>query len=153
MNRSTTRDFFVGLFVLIGLAAVAYLSFTLGGLSFGQQGGLTVYAAFDQIGGLKPRAPVVIAGVKVGQVAAIELDKSYRARARLELESDLKLPSDTIASIMTSGLLGDQYVGLQLGGDDRILKSGDELSFTESAIVLERLIGQLVHSTNVEKKE
>jgi len=153
MKRSPTRDFAVGLFVLAGLAAIAYLSFTLGGFSFGTRSGITLYASFDQIGGLKPRAPVVVSGVKVGQVKAITLDKSYRARAELHLEEGLQLPADSSASIMTSGLLGDQYISLQLGGDDRILQSGDEISFTESAVILERLIGQIVHQTNVEKKE
>lgn len=153
MTRSATRDFVVGLFVLAGLAAIAYLSMSVGGLTLSDNGGLRLFANFDQIGGLKPRAPVVVAGVKVGQVESITLNEDYRARVDLDLRKDLQLPADTSASIMTSGLLGDQYIGLQLGGDDRILKSGDELSMTESAVILERLIGQLIHSSDVEKKE
>jgi len=153
MQPSAGRDFIVGLFVLVGLAAIAYLSFSVGGLSLNSSGGLTLYAAFDQIGGLKPRAPVVIAGVKVGQVKSIELDKNFRARARLDLDRHLEVPTDTTASIMTSGLLGDQYVSLQLGGETAYLKSGEDIEFTESAVILERLIGQFIHSTNVQKSE
>ena len=153
MRRSPGRDFVVGLFVLAGLSAIAYLSFNIGGLSFGRAGGLTLYAEFDQIGGLKTRAPVVVSGVKVGQVESIQLDKNYRARVRLDLDQHLQLPVDTTASILTSGLLGDQYVSLQVGGDEQNLKSGDRIGFTESAVILERLIGQFIHSTNVEKSE
>src|SRR5262249_9212877 len=147
------RDFIVGLFVLAGLAALTYLSMSVGGLSFNRDGGLLVYAPFDQIGGLKPRAPVVIAGVRVGQLQSIVLNDDFRARVALDLKTDLKLPVDTSASIMTSGLLGDQYIALELGGDDKILKSGDQISITESAVILERLIGKLIHNTDVKKEE
>jgi len=153
MSRSPTRDLLVGLFVLAGLGAIAYLSFSIGGLSYGGPGGLTVYASFDQIGGLKPRAPVVISGVKVGQVESIALDGSFRARARLDLDAHLKIPTDTTASIMTSGILGDRYVSLQLGGEEQYLKDGGEITFTESAVILERLIGKLIHNTDIEKKD
>jgi phospholipid/cholesterol/gamma-HCH transport system substrate-binding protein len=153
MSRSPVRDFVVGLFVLAGLAAMAYLSINVGGLSYSGPGGLTLYASFDQTGGLKPRAPVVISGVKVGQIATIELGRDYRARATLDLDSTLALPTDTTASIQTSGLLGDRYVALQLGGEETTLKSGDEISFTESAVILERLIGKLVHNAPSDKPE
>ena len=146
MNRSPVRDFVVGLFVLAGLGAMAYLSINVGGLSYNGPGGLTLYASFDQTGGLKPRAPVVISGVKVGQISAIDLGADYRARATLELDGTLQLPTDTTASIQTAGLLGDRYVALQVGGDDKMLASGDEITFTESAVILERLIGKLVHN-------
>jgi len=146
MSRSPVRDFVVGVFVLAGLGAIAYLSINVGGLSYNGPGGLTLYASFDQTGGLKPRAPVVISGVKVGQIANIELGKDYRARATLDLDPKLALPTDTTASIQTAGLLGDRYVALQLGAEERTLKSGDEISFTESALILERLIGKLVHN-------
>jgi len=149
MSRSPTRDFLVGLFVLAGLGAVAYLSVNVGGLSSG--GGLHLFAAFDQTGGLKPRAPVVISGVKVGQVNAITLDQNYRARVDLDLEPTLALPVDTTASIVTAGVLGDRYVSLQLGGEETTLKPGDEITFTESAVILERLIGKLIHNTDLEK--
>lgn len=146
MSRSPVRDFVVGLFVLAGLGAMAYLSINVGGLSYNGPGGLTLYASFDQTGGLKPRAPVVISGVKVGQIAKIELGKDYRARATLDLDPKLALPTDTTASIQTAGLLGDRYVALQLGGEEQMLKPGDEISFTESAVILERLIGKLMHN-------
>jgi phospholipid/cholesterol/gamma-HCH transport system substrate-binding protein len=146
MSRSPLRDFVVGLFVLAGLGAMAYLSINVGGLSYNGPGGLTLYASFDQTGGLKARAPVVISGVKVGQVAAIDLGSDYRARTTLELDRRLQLPTDTTASIQTAGLLGDRYIALQLGGEEQVLKSGEEISFTESAVILERLIGKLVHN-------
>ncbi len=148
MNRSPRRDLVVGLFVLAGLAALAYLSMNVGGLTFRNQGGLVLYASFDEIGGLKPRAPVVIAGVKVGQVVDITLDADYRARVRMDLRRDLKLPVDTSASIMTAGLLGDQYISLQIGGDDRLLENGGTITITESALSLERLIGKFIYSTD-----
>ena len=153
MTRVPTRDFLVGLFVLLGLGAIAYLSINVGGLSYGGPGGLTLYAAFDQTGGLKPRAPVVIAGVKVGQVSSIALDRNARARATLDLDKSLKIPTDTTASIVTSGLLGDRYVSLQLRGDPQSLQPGDEITFTESAVILERLIGKFIHKTDVETAE
>ena len=145
MTRSPMRDLLVGLFVLVGLGAIAYLSFSVGGLSYSGPGGFTVYASFDQTGGLKPRAPVVLSGVKVGQVKAITLDKSFRARAELDLDPSLKLPTDTMASIVTAGILGDRYVSLQLGGEEQVLKSGDALNFTESALILENLIGKFMY--------
>jgi phospholipid/cholesterol/gamma-HCH transport system substrate-binding protein len=145
MTRAPVRDFLVGCFVLAGLAAVAYLSLRIGGLTWGGPGGLTLYADFDEIGGLKPRAQVVISGVKVGQVDSIALDEDYRARVKLDLDARLRLPTDTSASIMTSGLLGDRYVSLQLGGESELLKPGDAIAMTESAVVLERLIGKLVY--------
>jgi len=144
MGRRGTRDFTVGLFVLIGLAAVAYLSFTVGGLSYTGRGGLTLYAIFDQVADLKVRAPVQISGVAVGQVKGIWLDDDYRARVQLDLDPDLELPIDSSASIITAGLLGDRYVALELGAEDQILRDGEELGFTESAMVLERLVGKFL---------
>ena len=139
------RDFLVGLFVLAGLGAGAYLSFSVGGLSYTGPGGLTLYAAFDQTGGLKSRAPVVISGVKVGQVKLITLDKNFRARVEMDLDSRLQISTDTTASIVTAGILGDRYVSLQLGGEEQILKSGESLTFTESAVILESLIGKFIY--------
>jgi phospholipid/cholesterol/gamma-HCH transport system substrate-binding protein len=153
MSRAPLRDLVVGLFVLAGLGAVAYLSLSVGGMSARGPGGLPVFADFDEIGGLKPRAQVVISGVKVGQVASIALDDSYRARVKLDLDARLKLPVDTSASIMTSGLLGDRYVSLQLGGETETLKPGDRIAMTESAVVLERLIGKLVYGGDRGKTE
>lgn len=153
MSRSPVRDLIVGLFVLAGLGAIAYLSMNVGGFSLRTRGGLLVFGAFDETGGLKARAPVVIAGVKVGQVDSITLDQNFRARVQLDLDPSLKLPIDTSASIVTAGLLGDRYVSLQLGGEEGYLKSGDEITITESAVILERMIGKLIHSTDVQKTD
>jgi phospholipid/cholesterol/gamma-HCH transport system substrate-binding protein len=153
MNRAPLRDLLVGCFVLAGLGALAYLSLNVGGLSYRGAGGLPLFAKFDEIGGLKPRAQVVISGVKVGQVKQITLDDSYRARVGIDLDGRLKLPVDTTASIMTSGLLGDRYISLQLGAEQETLEPGEEITFTESAVILERLIGKLVYSTDRGKTE
>jgi len=149
MRRSSTRDFIVGLFVLAGLAAVAYLSLGVGGVSYSGPKGLLLVAKFDEIGGLKKRAPVVISGVKVGEIADIALADDYRAKVTLTLDPKLKLPVDTTASIVTAGVLGDRYVSLQPGGDDHLLAPGDQIEFVESAVILERMLGKLIHNTDV----
>jgi len=149
MNQSANRDLAVGIFVFAALCAIAFLSFRIGGATWITSGGLTVYATFAEIGGLKNRAPVEISGVRVGEVTNITLDADYRARIDMNLDKSLQLPVDTSASIVTSGLLGDQYVALELGAEDEVLKPGDEISFTESAVILERLIGKVVHGTDV----
>ncbi|MBX3026611.1 outer membrane lipid asymmetry maintenance protein MlaD [bacterium] len=149
MRRSPVRDLIVGCFVLAGLAAIAYLSLSVGGISYTGPTGLKISADFDEIGGLKPRAPVVISGVKVGAVESIGLADDYRARVVLNLDPALKLPIDTTASIVTSGVLGDRYVSLQPGAEDQLLASGDRIEFVESAVILERMIGKLIHNTDV----
>jgi len=151
--RSPGRDLLVGIFVMLGLGAVAYLTLSVGGTSFRRGDSLSLIADFDELGGLKPRAPVVISGVKVGQVRAIDLGQDYRARVTLDLQPGLELPNDTSASIVTSGLLGDRYISLQLGGDTQVLKNGDTLTFTESAVLLERLLGKLVHNVGDGSKD
>jgi len=153
MERSATRDLLVGLFVLVGLAAVAFLSLRIGGFTLRAAPSMRLYANFDEIGGLKPRAQVVISGVKVGQVSAIALDEAYRARVKLDVDARLKLPVDTTASIMTAGLLGDRYISLQLGGEEQLLGPGDTIAMTESAVVLERILGKLVYSGDRGKDE
>jgi phospholipid/cholesterol/gamma-HCH transport system substrate-binding protein len=153
MSRSPTRDFIVGLFVLGGLIALGYLSVSIGGLRYNGPGGLTLFAKFDETGGLKARAPVVIAGVKVGQVKSIRLNDDFRARVEIDIDHNLKLPIDTTASIVTSGLLGDRYITLEVGGDPEMLKPGDEIGFTESAVILERLLGKFVHNAGVQKED
>jgi len=140
MTETSKQDALVGVFVLGGILALGYLSFSVGGLGNGPAGGLRLGAAFDELGGLKVRAPVVIAGVRVGQVEEIDLGKDYRAHVTLDVMPELELPVDTSASIMTAGILGDRYVSLQLGGEVETLANGDEISFTESAVLLERLI-------------
>jgi phospholipid/cholesterol/gamma-HCH transport system substrate-binding protein len=151
MTRAPVRDFLVGCFLLIGIAALWYLSFRVGGLGQGPGGGLTLYATFDEVGGLKTRSPVEIAGVKVGQVKAITLDKDYRARVELDLSPTLELPIDSSASIVTSGVLGDRYVQVQLGGDPQTLKNGEQIGFTESAVILERMLGKFIHNVGVDR--
>jgi phospholipid/cholesterol/gamma-HCH transport system substrate-binding protein len=148
MSRSPIRDLLVGVFVLSGLAALAYLSIQLGGAAYSGPGGLTLYASFDEIGGLAPRSPVVIGGVKVGQVKKIELapDGSFRARVTMDVDRGLKLPDDTQAAVLTQGVLGNQYVGLSPGGSDTLLHDGGEISYTQSAVVIERLIGKFIQN-------
>jgi len=148
MSRSPIRDLLVGVFVLSGLAALGYLSIQLGGATYSGPGGLTLYASFDEVGGLAPRSPVVIGGVKVGQVKKIELapDGSFRARVTMDVDRKLKLPDDTQAAVLTQGVLGNQYVGLQPGGSETILTNGGEITYTQSAVVIERLIGKVIQS-------
>jgi phospholipid/cholesterol/gamma-HCH transport system substrate-binding protein len=153
MQPSAIRDFVVGLFVLAGLGAIAYLSIQVGGLSYKGPGGLELIASFDEIGGLAARAPVAISGVKVGQVARVELDPQLRARVTLDLDPSLALPVDTTASIRTSGLLGDQFIALEPGGEEQVLKSGEEIGFTESALSIERLIGKFVNNAGLDTEE
>lgn len=145
MQASPTRDFAVGLFVLAGLGALAYLSVELGGVAYTGPGGLKLSGSFDEIGGLSVRAPVTIAGVKVGQVSSIDLDEDLRARVVLDVDASLELPVDTAAGIRTSGLLGDQFIALEPGAEDELLATGDEFEFTESALNLNKLIGAVVH--------
>ena len=147
MKASPKRDLAVGLFVLAGIGALLFLSFDVGGQVFDYTYGLSLTAHFDELGGLKPRSEVTISGVKVGQVHSIALDEDYRAAVELDLERGLKLPVDTSASIVTSGLLGDRYVLLQLGAEEELLRPGDTIGITESAVLLERLVGKLVHGS------
>ena len=145
MQANPTRDFIVGLFVVVGLAAVGVLSVQVGGLSYTGPGGLMLTGSFDEIGGLTERAPVTIAGVKVGRVQSIGLDEDLRAIVAIDVDAALELPIDTAAGIRTAGLLGDQFIALEPGAEDELLSSGDELEFTESAINLDKLIGAVVH--------
>ncbi len=146
MNRKTT-DLLVGLFVLAGLAAILFLALKAGNLAtFSFADGYAVTARFDNIGGLKARAPVKSAGVVVGRVQSIGFDpKSFRATVRLELDERYRFPKDSSASILTSGLLGEQYVGLVPGGDPDDLVADDVITMTQSAVVLENLIGQFLY--------
>lgn len=136
----------VGLFMLLGMAALLFLALKAANLaSFGEHKGYTISARFDNIGGLKPRAPVRSAGVVVGRVKSISLDaKTYQGVVRMEIDNHIKFPKDTSAKILTSGLLGDQYVGLEPGGDEKELAQGDVIRQTQSAVVLENLIGQMI---------
>ena len=136
----------VGGFVLLGMLGLVFLA--LKAANLGSLGGSDAYsltANFDNIGGLKPRAPVRAAGVTVGRVKSISLDpKSFQGVVTLDIERGYKFPKDTAAKILTAGLLGDQYVGLEPGGDDKDLAAGDTIAQTQSAVVLENLIGQFI---------
>ena len=149
MQNNSTRDLVVGLFVLVGLGAIAYLSLQVGGLELRQSDRIVLHATFDDIGGLSVRAPVRIAGVKVGQVSAIDLDDELRAEVALDVESGLGLSIDSAAAIRTAGLLGDQFISVELGAEDDVLKDGEEFTFTESAFSIDKLIGRLVHDAGV----
>jgi phospholipid/cholesterol/gamma-HCH transport system substrate-binding protein len=151
--EARARDFGVGAFLLAGIAAVAVLSISVGGATYRGPGGLEIAVTFDQIGGLKSRAPVVISGVKVGQVASIALDGDLRARVVLDVDRTLKLPTDSSATILTAGLLGDQYIELTPGGEDKFLASGDEIQLKQDAFVLERMIGRLIQNLGSSEKE
>lgn len=148
-------DLWVGLFVLLGAAALFFLAMKAGNmssLSFEQT--YPVFARFDNIGGLKPRAPVKSAGVVVGRVDQIKFDdKSFQALVTLQLQSHYKFPKDSSAKILTSGLLGEQYIGLEPGGDVNNLIAGDKIQMTQSAIVLENLISQFLFSKAADGKE
>ena len=151
MQRSTL-DLWVGLFVIAGVGALLVLAMKVGNMS-GVSGGETyaLSASFDNIGGLKPRAPVKSAGVVVGRVSGISFDNDkFNARVTMNIEKTYKFPKDTSASILTSGLLGEQYVGLEGGGDTVNLNTGDKIKQTQSAVVLEKLIGQFLYSKAAE---
>lgn len=150
MQPSATRDLIVGVFVATGLLAIAYLSLQVGGLSYAGPGGFKLIATFDEIGGLRPRAPVAIAGVTVGRVEKIELDKILRAKVTLDVDPTLELPVDTRAAVRTSGVLGDQFIALEPGGEEDLLTSGEPIQFTDPALSLERLIGNFVQDSGIE---
>ncbi len=153
MQSNATRDLVVGLFVLAGLSALAYLSLQVGGIERNSQGGLELSAEFTEVGGLTARAPVVISGVKVGKVKRIELTPELRAKVVLDVDAKYPLPIDTSAAIRTAGLLGDQYVALEPGAEEELLANGGEISFTESALSIERLVGDFVHGSDIGGKE
>jgi len=147
MKRSII-DLWVGIFVAIGLASVTFLALKVANLTpQSDSNSYTLIAEFDNIGGLKVKAPVKSSGVVVGRVSNIELDtKRYVARATLTLDGQYHFSRDTSAEILTAGLLGEQYVGLVQGGEEENLKPGDRLQLTSSALVLEQLIGKFMTS-------
>ncbi len=146
MNRKTL-ELWVGLFVAAGLLAIAMLAFKVGNLATADVlNAYVVKARFDNVGGLKVKSPVTMAGVRVGRVSGISFDNGrYQAVVTMAIDGRYqKIPADSSASILTSGLLGEQYVGIEPGGDERFLKDGDELMITQSALVLEKMIGQFL---------
>jgi phospholipid/cholesterol/gamma-HCH transport system substrate-binding protein len=145
-------DLWVGLFAVAGIGAMLFLSLKVANLaSFTNADSYQIKAKFDNIGGLKVRAPVKSAGVVVGRVGEIRFDnESFEAVVTLNLDSRYQFPKDSSAKILTSGLLGEQYIGLSPGGDSVNLKSGDSLKLTQSAVVLENLISQFLYSKAAE---
>src|SRR6478672_11614857 len=154
MHRKSV-DVWVGLFVLLGLAALLFLALKAGNMStisFSKTYAVT--GKFDNIGGLKPQAPVKSAGVVVGRVGAISFDdKTYQALVRLDMQTNYKFPKDSSLKILTAGLLGEQYIGIEPGGDTNNLADGDRINRTQSATVLEDLINQFIYSKAADGKE
>ncbi len=147
MQRSG-NDFWVGLFVLIGGAALLFLALKAGNLlSFNFDSTYLITAKFDNVGGIKSSAPVKSAGVVVGRVESISFDdKSYQAKVHMAMQSKYVFPKDSSMKILTSGLLGEQYIGIEAGADDKNLAQGDVVKSTQSAVVLENLISQFLYS-------
>ena len=146
MMKRKSLDLWVGVFVAIGLGALLFLALKVGNLaSFSAAETYLVKANFDNIGGLKKRAPVKSAGVVVGRVEDIVFDtETYEATVEFSIDKHYEFPKDTSAKILTAGLLGEQYIGLAAGGDTAKLKNGDKLKITQSAVVLENLISQFL---------
>lgn len=142
----TTLDLWAGLFVIAGIGALLVLALKVGNLStYSSEKSYVLVGNFENIGGLKPKAPVKSAGVVVGRVTDIQFNpKSFDAEVTMSVDSRYQFPKDTFASILTAGLLGEQYIGLAAGGDEVFLKSGDKLTKTNSAVVLETLISQFM---------
>jgi len=152
MERSVL-DLWVGIFVAAGIAALLILALKVGNASetFNVGDTYRVYAEFDNIGGLKPRAPVKSAGVVVGRVDQIQFDNErFRARVQMNIDRRYQFPRDSSVSILTSGLLGEQYVGVEAGGDSENVQDGGAFKLTQSAVVLEKLIGQFLYSKAAE---
>lgn len=148
MTRDKT-DFWVGLFVLLGAMALIFLALRAGNMStFSFAPTYQVHAYFDNLGGLKVRAPVKSSGVVVGRVSGIDFDNErFQAVVTMDLESRYTFPSDSSISILTSGLLGEQYIGVTPGGEDKMLADGSTVQFTQSAVVLEELISKFLYSS------
>lgn len=142
-------DFWVGLFILLGIAALAFLALRAGNMSsFSFAPTYQTTAHFDNVGGLKIRAPIKSSGVVVGRVADIGFDNErFQAVVTLDIEQKYTFPTDSSASILTSGLLGEQYIGLTPGGEDKMLAQNGEIQFTQSAVVLEELISKFLYNS------
>jgi phospholipid/cholesterol/gamma-HCH transport system substrate-binding protein len=153
--EKTTIDLWVGVFVALGLAALLGLAMKVGNLTSSQIGETyAVTAAFENIGSLKPQAPIKSAGVVVGRVNNIMFDsKRFEAVVTLDIDKRYAFPKDTFANIYTAGLLGEQYVGLEAGGDEENLKNGDQIAKTQDAVVLEKMISQFLFSKASESED
>jgi phospholipid/cholesterol/gamma-HCH transport system substrate-binding protein len=156
MARTRSIEILVGAFVLAGLLALFFLAMKVSNLSASTGGdGYRVTARFDNIGSLKVRAPVTMAGVRIGRVERIDIDtQTFEAVVTLHVGRQFDtIPLDSFASIFTAGLLGEQYVGLEAGGSEEPLRDGDEIGYTQSALVLEQMVGQLLFSKSEEGSE
>lgn len=145
--KNKQLELFVGLFIVLGFASLAYLAIQVSGLgSIGKGNVYQIQARFEDIGGLTERAKVAIAGVTVGEVDSIVLDKElYMALVTLNINADMDvIPVDSAAAILTNGLLGEKYIGLSIGAEEEYLQAGDEITDTQSALVLETLISQFL---------
>lgn len=144
----TKLDLWVGAFVAAGLAALVVLAMKVGNLStYNMSETYQLHAYFSNIGGLKPKASIKSAGVLVGRVTDIRLDtERYEAKVTMSIDKRYQFPKDTFANILTSGLLGEQYIGFAPGGDDKMLANGDEIKQTQSAVVLEDMIGKFLYN-------
>jgi phospholipid/cholesterol/gamma-HCH transport system substrate-binding protein len=153
--QRTTMDLWVGLFIIAGIGALLVLALKVGNLgTYSADDSYTLTGNFENIGGLKVRAPVKSAGVVVGRVTDIQFStKTFDALVIMSIDSRYKFPKDTFASILTSGLIGEQYIGLAAGGDEAVLKSGDKIMKTNSALVLEEMIGRFLFDKASENKE
>jgi phospholipid/cholesterol/gamma-HCH transport system substrate-binding protein len=155
MQHSSTQDTLVGLFVAAGIVGLFFLALQVSNLSsFTEQKGYTVTARFENSGGLKVKSPVSAAGVKIGQVSDISFDpKTFESVVKMRIFSKYNsIPEDTTASVFTAGLLGEQYVSLEPGGGSDYLKEGSSIEITQSAIILEKAIGQFLFKSAEEKK-
>ncbi len=156
MHYSRTVATLVGFFVFLGIAGLFFLALQVSNLSsFDNTEGYRLTARFENIGGLKVRSPVTVSGVRIGRVSAIDFDsKYYQAVVEMKIKPQYdKLPADTTAGIYTSGLLGEQYIGLEPGGAEEFLQDGDQFEFSQSALVLEEIIGQFLFSKADELKK
>lgn len=152
--QSRALEIVVGLFLCLGIAAIFLLTFRVSNFAnAGPDQGYTVTAAFSNVGGLQAGAPVNLAGVRIGRVTGIKLnDKTYEAVVTMQIASQYKIPKGSSAAIQTSGLLGSQYIGITPGAMLKYMKAGDEFMITQSALILEDLIGQLVYSMSSDGK-
>ncbi|MGI9305456.1 MAG: outer membrane lipid asymmetry maintenance protein MlaD [Gammaproteobacteria bacterium] len=147
MTSTRSMEILVGVFVALGFAALFVLAMRVSNLSsFTDDSGYNVYAYFENIGGLKVRSPVTASGVRVGRVSGINYDfDNLQARVTLSINQAYReFPTDTAASIFTAGLLGEQYIALEPGAEEEFLAEGDELTITQSALVLEQIIGRML---------
>jgi len=153
MQNTKTQDTLVGLFVACGIAALFFMAMRISNLSsLSENAVYTIKASFENSGGLKVKSPVSIAGVRIGRVAKISIDKqTYESIVEMQIDTQYSLPDDTSASIFTAGLLGEQYISLEPGGSDVVLQNNGMIDITQSAVVLEKIIGQFLFDKAAEE--